>query len=683
MGQGPFDTLDNAPTEDGREQEGRLLAGRYRIVRKLGEGGMGMIYLAEDIELANHKVAIKFIPPMLAGNARAVKNLQHEALTAMQLTHPNIVRLHDLHTDGHQKFLVMEYIAGKTLDDLLAERDMEKMPLEELLPIAEQVAAALDYAHSRNVLHRDLKPSNIMVTADGTVKLLDFGIAREMRDSYTRVTGQETSGTRPYMSPDQLMGEKPSPAMDVYSFGAVLYECLAGHPPFHTGDIREQIKTKSPEAIENVAPWVNETLLLALAKEPAKRPHSASELVSRLVGPPAAADLLASEQKKPCDEKAPKVSCAETPRARKPESPIHASPMQDVSEQHQPAARSESASSRPTSVPVVAPTKSHRRRWVFPAAVVAFFGAVTIVGVVGTSSRAPLEPELLPKAGLGPSSDLLEVANAQYASLDGLASGSREAQDCQRQVVAQLGLPLEVRSAKTGIVFRLIPAGTFTMGSPPDEAPRGRDETQHEVTLTKAFYCGKYEVTQGQWESVMGSNPSNFTRVGRDAPVEQVSWKDCQVFVNKLCQTESVPEGTYRLLTEAEWEYACRAGTTTPFCYGNDLDSSMANFGTSSGRKGQYRRTTVKVGTFRPNGWGLYDMHGNVWEWCQDWHGEYSCGSVTDPPGPASGDHRVHRGGSWGHDARNCWSALRYGSTPGNRFDSLGVRLARTAPSYP
>jgi serine/threonine protein kinase len=280
-----FDTLDDLPTIQGDDgKESKLLANRYKIIRKLGEGGMGMVYLAEDAELGNSKVAIKFIPPQLAGNLRAIKNLKKEAQTAMLLSHRNIVRLHDLHTDGHQKFLVMEYIEGKTIEEALAEKEDDKFAVEELLPIAEQIAAALDYAHKSSVLHRDLKPSNIMITSEGKVKLLDFSIARELKDSYTRVTGQETSGTLPYMSPEQLRGKPPSPSMDIYSFAAVLYECLCGHPPFHTGDLRHQILEERPAELAGVPECVNEALQLSMSKAIEKRPRNTSELVSMLKG---------------------------------------------------------------------------------------------------------------------------------------------------------------------------------------------------------------------------------------------------------------------------------------------------------------------------------------------------------------------------------------------------------------
>ncbi|MCU0917217.1 MAG: SUMF1/EgtB/PvdO family nonheme iron enzyme [Planctomycetes bacterium] len=290
-------------------------------------------------------------------------------------------------------------------------------------------------------------------------------------------------------------------------------------------------------------------------------------------------------------------------------------------------------------------------------------------------------------AGLPP--DLVEVTGAQDASLAGLASGSKTAQDRQIQAVQQLGLPLEVKARRTEIVLRLVPAGTFMMGSSSSETERGDGGgPQHQVTLTRGFYCGQCEVTQRQWQQVMdGGNPAHFKSAGDNAPVEQVSWEDCQEFLKKLCQTEGVPKGTYRLLTEAEWEYACRAGTETPFCYGNDLDSTMANFNGNypygAGAKGIYRGTTIAVRSFNPNAWGLYDMHGNVCEWCQDWFGTYPSGSVTDPIGDPSGTARAIRGGGWWEVGRNCRSASRYGMGPGGRSGHLGFRLARTIPSYP
>ncbi len=225
-----------------------------------------------------------------------------------------------------------------------------------------------------------------------------------------------------------------------------------------------------------------------------------------------------------------------------------------------------------------------------------------------------------------------------------------------------------------------IPPGKFMMGSPETEAERSDDETQHRVTISSGFWMGKYEVTQEQYERISGKNPSHFK--GPDLPVEEVSWDDAQKFCRKLQGSlPREPAGkTVRLPTEAEWEYACRAGTTTPFHYGDSLDSSMANFDCNfpygGGLKGEDRDRTTIVGSFQPNAWGLYDMHGNVWEWCADWMGEYPSGSVTDPTGPGSGEFRVLRGGVWYGYAGLCRSANRFRfRVTGYRRNYVGFRV--------
>ena len=222
-----------------------------------------------------------------------------------------------------------------------------------------------------------------------------------------------------------------------------------------------------------------------------------------------------------------------------------------------------------------------------------------------------------------------------------------------------------------GMTFVLIPAGTFMMGSPANEKDRFGDEQQHQVTISRPFNLQTTPVTQGQWERVMGDNPSYFKECGEDCPVEQVSWGDAQEFITKLNQMEKTDK--YRLPTEAEWEYACRAGSTTRFCFGND----EAGLGEYGWYRDNFRGKTHPVGKKKPNAWGLYDMHGNVWEWCQDWYGEYPAGSVSDPTGPHSGTYRVLRGGSWYEDARSARSALLDSGDPDNRDNDTGFRVAR------
>ena len=220
-------------------------------------------------------------------------------------------------------------------------------------------------------------------------------------------------------------------------------------------------------------------------------------------------------------------------------------------------------------------------------------------------------------------------------------------------------------SVDVSMRFAWCPAGTFLMGSPPSETERSDNETQHRVTLTHGFHLGIHAVTQAQWQAVMGDNPSNFK--GHDRPVEQVSWDECEMFCTKLGQLTGK---RFRLPTEAEWEYACRAGTTTPFYFGRTIGTDQANYDGNSGSTlrwlagsegtigGVYRQQTTPVGSFPANAWGLFDMHGNVWEWCQDWYG----------------DARVLRGGSWTDDPRSCRAARRR-RADGLRQFNLGCRV--------
>jgi formylglycine-generating enzyme required for sulfatase activity len=228
--------------------------------------------------------------------------------------------------------------------------------------------------------------------------------------------------------------------------------------------------------------------------------------------------------------------------------------------------------------------------------------------------------------------------------------------------------------------FVLIPPGEFEMGSPEGDLGLSGVErpqhTVHTVRITKPFYLGVTEVTQVQYGRVMDGNPSCF-KGDPQRPVEMVSWDDAKVFCRKLSEKE---DGTYRLPTEAEWEYACRAGTTTKWCFGDD-ESSLPDY---AWYLDNANRQTHTVGQKKSNGWGLYDMHGNVWEWCADWFdGQYYPRSPSDDPaGPDRGLRRVYRGGSSSNDASNCRASCRYWLDPGIRNVNLGFRLARTV-SFP
>jgi len=282
-------------------------------------------------------------------------------------------------------------------------------------------------------------------------------------------------------------------------------------------------------------------------------------------------------------------------------------------------------------------------------------------------------------------------------------------------------------STSTGMTFAVIEHGEFSMGTPQDQYPRQGDQTPHLVRITRSFLLGTHEVTQKQYEQVMKVNPSGFAaaRAGNeqkpdpvadkvngmetgDFPVEQASWFDAIAFCNQLSENEgllpfytldnitregdsitnaevtSLETNGYRLPTEAEWEFACRAGTVTPFNYGEPTNGSTANLkgkgrdSYGSPENESYVGHTVKVGSYQPNAWGLWDMHGNVSEWCWDWYGPYDEGPLDDPRGPAEGRQRLQRGGSWLVTEANCCSSSRLGVTPGERKNHAGFRVARS-----
>ena len=229
-----------------------------------------------------------------------------------------------------------------------------------------------------------------------------------------------------------------------------------------------------------------------------------------------------------------------------------------------------------------------------------------------------------------------------------------------KEEVIDLGVGVKIELA-------LIPAGKFIMGSPNTEPGRSTNEIQHEVILSKPFLMGKYEVTQSQWQAIMGNNPSSGDK-GPMLPVTDVSWNDCQKFLKKLNEKT---KKEFRLPSEAEWEYACRAGTTTAFSFGNELKPTEANHAASK------IYTPVKVGNYKPNAFGLYDMHGNVNEWCNDWFIAYPTNTVTDPTGPTNGEYRIVRGGTCVLNSFNSRSSNRNLDLASVGSSVRGFRLAK------
>jgi formylglycine-generating enzyme required for sulfatase activity len=371
----------------------------------------------------------------------------------------------------------------------------------------------------------------------------------------------------------------------------------------------------------------------------------------------------------------------------------------------------------------IAPPAGEPVKWKAPAAVMAgvlALGATALsvfthrdpVLVSGRGLEAPLAPAETPKSGPVPAPSPSQPApdppargETKADSTVGVIPTRPQRPDSPAKAAATGTIPDE--GTRPGqerddnalkMTFSWCPAGSFKMGSPPDEPERqknegGKDGKQVDVSLI-GFWMGKYEVTQSQWQQVMGTSvrdqmakagSTSLSGEGPDHPIYCVSHAEVEEFCRKLTKTERaaghLPAGwEYRLPTEAEWEYACRAGTTTPFAFGERLSTSEANFDgnfTYNGSaKGEYLGRTAPVGSYRPNAWGLFDMHGNVWEWCRDGYAEALPGGVG-LTGPEGASHRVNRGGSWSCLPLNARAAYRFGYTPGERFSDLGFRLAR------
>ena len=678
--QGP-DSLAGVPTEMGLPA-GALLLERYRIQKPIGLGGMGQVYLAEDVKLGT-PIAVKVMREILSRDPGSVARLMAEAKHAMQLSHPNIVRVHNFEDGGHVKFLVMEYVDGETLAHRIAARG--KLDEAETRRIAVEVCLGLEHAHRKKVIHRDLKPANVLLGNDGAVKIADFGIARACRDSVSRLTGQpDDSGTLPYMSPEQMMGES-SAAGDQYSLGVMLYEMLSGDTPFHTGDIAAQIRTRVPPPLESVSPAMNAIVLRCLEKQLENRFPQVSDVREELAG--TAEQRRQEEQRRAREEQLrqaeneSRLRAEEEDRRRAEEaermlaeerrmraeaearaaSPVFAAaaplPAADAPQpapEIVPQAVPETAAATPAPVPIPAPVPAAPRRaapdwrawvrrgrkWLLWAA--AACGALILLVILGYLGWAL-------RGGYVAARDLPAVADLGK-------SGS---------------------AAPEGMVW--IPPGSFWMGSWNMYFKMG-ETIPHRVRIERGFWMDTAEVSYAQYRSFILANPQwqkdrinpryhdgkylsdwngNDYRRGLDNyPVFFVSWYAARAFAEW--------DGK-RLPTEAEWEYACRAGTTTTYWWGDSYDPARANGN---------ERGSLPPQTQHRNPWGLYEMSGNLWEWTSSTSAPYPYRSDDGREGETLGLSRVLRGGSWYNDC--CMESAYRGNL--NRdycSDTTGFRCAR------
>ena len=630
--------------------------GEYQILDVLGKGGMGEVYLAENT-LMHKKYALKVLPPDLSSDSNFIARFKIEARVMSDLNHPNIVHVNYIGSHNGLYYLVMDFVGNdesqpQTLEDLLQEKG--KLSEQQTIKLLKQICSALDYAHNHRgdgVVHRDLKPANILIDHDGSAKIADFGLAKLVGDEYLhsiidqsmrltmaggtspadmslgdmktmsdkpqsskRSTAGSLLGTYEYMAPEQQEDQEATVQSDIYSLGLILYRMLTGR--------KAKGRFKLPSELGCSKKW-DAVIDRCLEHYPQDRFKSAQDI---LVG--------------------------------------------------------------------LTVAKSSKFRWVMVALTCVVIGGGIMVSVTDSEKVEPVQiVENDTQAEQQADADRLAREKLALAEQNKLALEKiAQEKKAQREESARLkqqqeeGTRIAALKKKQGNLpgegenwtvpglnmdFVYVDNGSFQMGSNSGDAD---EKPVHRVTISKPFWMGKYEVTQSEYQELMGSNPSHFK--GSRNPVEIVSWNDVVSYCQKLTARERragrLPEGySYQLPTEAQWKFAARGGNKSRgYMYsGSDSLGSVGWNGDNSGSK------THSVGQKQANELGLYDMSGNVYEWCYDWYGSYSSSSTTDPDGPSSASGRVIRGGGWAGGASDCRAAVRSSYLPDYSIINLGFRV--------
>ncbi len=599
--------------------EGKTING-FELKRLLGVGGMAEVWYAEN-EI--HKAAaVKILNEDLSHNANIVERFRNEAEIMVRLDHPNIRQVFGYGTIDGRPSIVMEYLEGDDMKALMKQG--RRFNNDELVRWWNQMVDALNYTHSEDIIHRDIKPSNIFIDKRGNVKLLDFGIAK-VRESITMTQTGAMLGTLMYMSPEQVQDSKHLDyRSDVYSLAVSFVHLLTGKRPYDSDTmsdyaIRKGIVEQELDLSAVPAAW-RTFLKPYLAKDPADRPTLR----------PFAADSPSSGSGSGGFAIRPQGNgVLQTPS--EDEGTVVANQPQ-LKERQQPVASVSTAPASSNGKP-----KSKKVLWIaLAAAAVAALVAVLVMNNKGGDTLVPTRPTVV-----------------EQSANDG---------------------DLNINANGVNFTMKFVQGGTFQMGSNDSEA-HSDEQPVHSVTLS-SYYMGETEVTQALWKAVMGSEPTynggweyQYGR-GDNYPAYRVSWDDCQEFIRKLNQLTG---RNFRLPTEAEWEYAARGGNkSNGYKYAGSNTIDDVAWCTQTTNDSGARQVKMKS----PNELGLYDMSGNVWEWCSDLYGDYGSGSQTNPQGPSNGSRRVLRGGSWGDGARDCRVSYRYFIVPDIRDNGDGFRLA-------
>lgn len=645
----------------------------YILEDAIGEGGMSVVYLAEH-RVLRRPVAIKFLKPEYLVQTNIRNRFMAEGRNMFSMNHPHIVRVTDLIDEPGVVAIVMEYVPGITLKGYLEKYGaLEEEDIRYFLP---QMLDALGYIHGLGFVHRDIKPANFMVTPDGNIKLFDFGIAKQLDADHQEHTATGTNqmlGTPLYMSPEQVKETRQvTHHSDIYSMGVVLWQMVTGKRPYSEATLSTYALQRKivEDSLPDTGTIWDGVIAKACAKEPLDRFSDARTF---------------------------KMAMQEPERYRKSsysdKSAVEADATVQINRSTQPLMESPPIAPKPDDAVIGSRPNPDEPPWKFGGVVAAMVLIATLVAIAlgigflnlkNVGKGQDTNEAATENTSLEIQSDTPEITPsvaefAEEKTNTGLPESERAEKDNTPSEGVNTGvsrLPttegranLNTRTAIDDPQLVFVRGGTFTMGCTSEQGSDCLEDEKpaHQVAVSD-FYIGKYEVTQKQWREVMGTNPSSFKDCD-ECPVEQVSWADVQEFIIKL---RAKTGKQYRLPTEAEWEYAARGGSMS-WGYKYSGSNMMGEVGWYLGNAGG---KTHPVGQKQANELGLYDMSGNVWEWCEDWYGEYSRSAQRNPRGPSGASDRVNRGGSWNDDARSCRTSIRDNYAPSLRGRNLGFRLA-------
>ncbi|QEI41207.1 Serine/threonine-protein kinase B [Dolichospermum sp. UHCC 0315A] len=621
---------------------GLLLQNRYRVVVRLGGGGFGDTFEINEVRTNKTKV----LKVLTNNSQKAIEAFKQEAEVLSQLNHPSIPKVEPgayfEHYSRNSKTpihcFVMEKIEGENLHEYMKKNSLRPINQTTAIEWLKDLLIILEQVHNKNFFHRDIKPSNVMLrVGDTQLVLIDFGTVREVTNTVMIQQGGVTGFNSPGYTPSEQLTGNAVKQSDFFALGRTFVYLLTGKEPldqemYDSYHATLNWRNYAPQISKMLADLLDE-MMQTLYKD---RPQDTQEILQRI---------------------------AKIEKALQPPPPKPQLQPQPIKYQPKPISQKQKNTTRRDFIQTVS--------LVVGGAVIAVVGQNLFSGKenqtstpkITTSPNTPT-PEPTPKITTPP----LQTFSFEVVTTDATGSITNRRNASAKYFTEDLG---------NGVLLEMveIPGGTFMMGSPASEAGRQNDESpQHQVTVP-SFYMGKYELTQAQYQAIMGNNPAGFK--GNNRPVENVRWGDAVAFCEKLSQRTGKK---YRLPSEAEWEYACRAGTTTPFYFGESVTPDLVNYDGNytyvSAPKGQYRQQTTDVGTFPPNVFGLYDMHGNVWEWCEDDSQEnYINAPINGSALINRSNIKTLRGGSWYNDPEDCRSAYRGYYNLVNNYGNIGFRV--------